>query len=182
MQPQWMLIMRAELLGHTVANMRNGSGLLVSLGVGLAIIALIDGCAGVHESPSSDLNREQAQIEHRLNQIFEAAQQKRFDELESYHFYGPHFTKFAGSSGVRLDAVSARKAEHDGLQATEDLRMEAQNLKIDVLDRTAVATFILDYSFRSGAGRVEKKDRATLIFVKQPDGWKIVHEHLSPVQ
>ena len=177
-----MLIVGALQLGHTVTTMRNRSRLLVSFGLGLAIMIVSDGCAGVHESTSSALNGDQAQIEHRLNQIFEAAQQKRFDELESYHFYGPHFTKFSGTSGIRLDAESARKGEHDGLQAAEDLRMAAQNLKIDVLDRTAVATFILDYSFRSGADRVEKKDRASLVFLKQPDGWKIVHEHLSPVQ
>ena len=42
-------------------------------------------------------------------------------------------------------------------------------------------TELLDYSFDSGGQTVRRKDRSTLVFVKESGTWKIAHEHLSPI-
>jgi ketosteroid isomerase-like protein len=99
--------------------------------------------------------------------------------LDSYHFYGPKFTKFAAEVFGRQDAAAARKGEHDGSAAVNDLKMQADDLKIDVFGDAAIATFILNYSFKTGTGTIEKKARSTMVFVKDRGTWKITHEHFS---
>src|SRR5262249_15138636 len=85
---------------------------------------LASGCAGLRKPESTPANsREQAQIEQRIHEICAACESKDFDRLDSYHFYGPKFTRFAASSPVRMDAAAGRKCEHDGLSAAKGLKM-----------------------------------------------------------
>jgi ketosteroid isomerase-like protein len=124
---------------------------------------------------------EREQIEHCLQAIFTAAETRDFVLLDKYHFYGPKFTKFSGTLPERLDADTCRRNEHEGLAAISNLKMQAEDLKIDVFGHVGIATFILDYSFLSEGVSVHKKDRSTLVFVAEKKIWKIVHEHLTPV-
>jgi len=66
------------------------------------------------------------------NEIIDAAEKRDFQRLDSYHLYGPKFTKFETQAPGRLDAEAARKGEHDGLGAATDVAMRADDLKIDV--------------------------------------------------
>src|SRR5438552_6777948 len=144
---------------------------------------LVTGCACLRPAAlRADYPKERAQIERRLKEVIVAAENKDFDRLDSYHFYGPKFTKFSGSSSQRLDAVAGRKGEHDGLGASKGLKMRADDLKIDVFGNVGIATFILDYSFDSGGEVVQRKERSTLVFVEDGGAWKITHEHLSPIK
>src|SRR5438874_1462392 len=100
---------------------------------------IVIGCASVSKTNSeADHPEEKTRIEQRLNQIFDAAQKKEFDRLDSYHFYGPKFTKFSASVPDRQDAATARKGEHDGLAAVNELKMRAEDLKIDVFGNAAI--------------------------------------------
>lgn len=126
--------------------------------------------------------REQAQIEQRLKEVFDAAEKKDFQRLDSYHFYGPRFTKFSAASPSRQDTNVAREGEHKGLAAISELRMRADDLKIDVFGDAGVATFVLNSSYKAGGGVVESKERSTLVFVKDEGFWKITHEHFSPIK
>jgi len=47
--------------------------------------------------------------------------------------------------------------------------MRADDLKIDVFGNVGIATFILDYSFDSGGVVVHRKERSTLVFVKDAE-------------
>ena len=125
---------------------------------------------------------EKAQIEHRLEEIFAAAQAKDFSRLDSYHLYGPKFTKFTGSSPERLDAAAGRNGEHVGLGSINGLKMKADALKIDVFGKVGIATFILDYSFSSAGVAKQAKERTTMVFIKDRGDWKITHEHLSSIK
>ena len=144
------------------------------------VAILFAGCASV---PTTDLNadypEERAQIQRALSEIFDAAAKKDLDRLDSHHFYGPKFTKFAGEKPGRQDATAARWGEHEGLQSINGLSMRADDLKVDVFGEVGIATFVLDYRFQSGTDTVEKKARATMVFVKEHGAWKIVHEHFS---
>jgi ketosteroid isomerase-like protein len=140
------------------------------------------GCASQRSAnPQAAYAREQTQIEQRLHEVIAAAENKDFNRLDSYHLYGPKFTKFTGTSSERLDAAAGRKGEHDGLGAAKGLKMRADALKVDVFDNVGVATFILVYSFDAGGQTVHRRDRSTLVFVKEGGAWKIAHEHLSPI-
>jgi len=128
---------------------------------------------------SADYPEQQAQIRQRLNEIMDAAEKKDFVRLDSYHLYGPKFTKFAAESAGRLDAEAAREGEHDGLGAATGLAMRAEEVKIDVFGEVGIATFVLRYSFKVGTDTIEKKALSTLVFARDHASWKIVHEHLS---
>jgi ketosteroid isomerase-like protein len=149
----------------------------------LAVMILGVGCASLPAvDPQADFPAERAQIERRLREVFAAAIAKDFNRLDDYHFYGPKFTKFSGSSPERLDASAGRKGEHDGLGSINGLTMQADALKIDVFGNVGIATFILDYSFNSGGETQHAKERTTMVFVKENGAWKIAHEHLSPIK
>jgi hypothetical protein len=120
--------------------------LKIGLVVGAAL--LMASCASPrHDGTVEDYSKEKVQIGHRLQEVIAAAETKDFDRLDSYHLYGPKFTKFTGSSPERLDAVAGREGEHKGLGAANGLRMRVDALKTDVFGSVGVATFILDYSF-----------------------------------
>ena len=146
-------------------------------------VLLLAGCASVPTSPRlASPSAEKAQIERRLKEIFDAAEKKDMVRLDSYHYYGPHFTKFSGAGPARQDAATARAGEHEGLGSIDGLLMQAEDLKIEVFGRTAVITFILDCSFMAGNHGVDKKEQATMILVRVAGQWKIVHEHFSALK
>ncbi|MCU1292626.1 MAG: hypothetical protein JWP08_1476 [Bryobacterales bacterium] len=153
-----------------------------SIALAIAVAFFGVGCACLpRTNPQPDATA-RAQIEHRLEEIFTAAAAKDFERLDSYHLYGPKFTKFSGSKTERLDANAGQKGEHDGLGAINGLKMRADSLKIDVFDNVGIATFILNYSFDIAGGSQQAKERTTMVFVKESGTWKIAHEHLSPVK
>jgi ketosteroid isomerase-like protein len=148
----------------------------------LALAMLAAGCAAPGTANvQTDRPKEREQIERRLQEVLVAAERKDFDRLESYHLYGPGFTRFSGESPVRQDAAATRKSERDGLASLTGLTMRAEQLKIDVFGDVGIATFILDCSFDTAGRTVHKTDRTTLVFVKEGREWKIAHEHLTPV-
>ena len=144
---------------------------------------LLAGCASTPpDRLRADYPKEEAQIRYRLNEIIDAAEKKDFNRLDSYHFYGAKFTKFAPEAPGRQDAEVARKAEHDGIGAATDLQMQVDLLKIDVFGNVGIATFDLKYGFKAASGRIEKSAHATMVFVKETGAWKIAHEHLSALK
>jgi ketosteroid isomerase-like protein len=147
--------------------------------IGLAVLACA-GCASIPSSQSSTADaQKKTQIQLVLNQVIDACEKKELNRLDSYHLYGPRFTKFDIVSALRLDAASARQGEHNGLTAAKDLRMQAEDLDIEVFGKTDIASLILSYSFTTGNDRIQRRARTTLVFVKHAGSWKIVHEHLS---
>jgi ketosteroid isomerase-like protein len=146
----------------------------------LATIAcLLSGCAATQTSKlAGDYPDERARIQNRLSEILDAAEKKDLERLDSYHFYGPRFTKF-GTAADRLDAERARQDEHQGLARISDLSMRVDNLKIDVFGDVAIATFIMKSEFRVSTNAFQQSARSTLVFVKDNGSWKITHEHFS---
>lgn len=144
------------------------------------VTLLLVGCAS---SPTARLNtphpNDQAAVEHRINEIFDAAEKKDMPRLDSYHFYGPKFTKFAPEAPGRMDAGAARQGEHVGLSQLDELMMRADGLKVDVFGDTGIATFVMTYSFKLRDDTIRKQAFATLVFVKVGREWKITHEHFS---
>jgi len=142
-------------------------------------LVLLTGCATAPPRPSGASGDEQ--VKQRLAEIINAVETKDLPRLDSYHWYGPHFTKFAGK-GQRLDAAAAREGEHKGLSALAGLKLRADDLQIDVFQDAAVATFTSVATIQSGAEAITKRERGTLVFVQHEGSWKIVHEHFSSAE
>ena len=144
---------------------------------------LLGGCTTPRQADlDADRPEDRAQIEQRLNQVFDAATKKELERLDRYHFYGPKFTKFGGESAGRQDAAAARQGEHDALVATQNLAMRAEDLKVDVFGDVGIATFIMNFSFQAGNETISRKASSTMVFVRDEGEWKIAHEHFSTPQ
>jgi ketosteroid isomerase-like protein len=131
---------------------------------------------------SGDPVARQTEVKERLALIFNAAETRDLDRLDSYHWYGPHFTKFTSSARNRLDAAAAREGEHKAFSTLVDLKLRADDVQIDLFGDTAVTTLITTASYKSGRDTVIKRERGTIIFVKHDGSWKIVHEHFSAIE
>lgn len=146
----------------------------------VVLAVILPGCASHPRARlAAEYPDEQTRVQRRLQEIFDAAEKKDFPRLESYHFYGPKFTKFSPETAGRLEADAARKGERDGLAAINGLSMRAEDLKIDVFSDAAIATFLFRYSFKSAADTIQKQALATLVFINDGGDWKIAHEHFS---
>jgi hypothetical protein len=123
---------------------------------------------------------EQIEIEKRITDIFESFINKEADKLDSFHLFGPKFTKFDDWEPLdRKDADQTRKSESEAIVAIDKFTYEIQDLKVDVFDKVAVSTFIIDYVAIAGEAELAAKARSTLVFVKDGEDWKITHEHFS---
>jgi ketosteroid isomerase-like protein len=143
---------------------------------------VVGGCAsGPRGKVAAEQPKEAREIAGRLLEIMDACEKKDFERLESYHLYGPKFTKFSTESAGRLEAEVARKGERDGLSAVNGLSMRADGLKIDVFGKAGIATFVLNYSFKVGEETIEKQAKTTMVLVKEGGQWRIAHEHLSGI-
>ncbi|MHC1763515.1 MAG: nuclear transport factor 2 family protein [Verrucomicrobiia bacterium] len=130
-------------------------------------------------SPAGAKEDAEAQVRKRLQEVFSAAQAKDLARLDSYHLYGPKFTKFDANSRRRLGAEAARQGEHSGLGALTNLSLRADDLKIDVFGDAAVATLIMRARAEQGDQTIDTQHRGTVVFIKDSGSWKIAHEHFS---
>ncbi len=62
------------------------------------------------------------------------------------------------------------------------MKFDAKDLQIAVYGDVANLTFHSDFHLKFGEDLVIVNDQITLLFVKTKDGWKMVHEHHSPLQ
>jgi len=145
------------------------------------LLPLLAGCRSAGSSAADPPDtKAQAEVEARIHQIFDAAARKDLDRLASYHLYGPRFSKFAPESPTRLDAEAARNGENNAFSRINDFSARADDLKVDVLGNTAIATFVMNYSFKLETNSGNRQAQTTLVFVKDHGQWKITHEHISP--
>ncbi|WP_298550935.1 nuclear transport factor 2 family protein [uncultured Algibacter sp.] len=103
------------------------------------------------------------------------------DKLISYHAYGPKFTEF--KNGEPRNGGEANETHERNVfgAVTEVVKFDAKDLKIAVYGDVANLTFHSDFQLKFGEDLVVVNDQITLLFVKTKAGWKMVHEHHSPL-
>ena len=103
------------------------------------------------------------------------------DKLISFHAYSPKFTEF--KNGEPRNGAAANEAHERSVfgAVTEVVRFDAKDLQIAVYGDVANLTFHSDFHLKFGEDLVVVNDQITLLFVKTNAGWKMVHEHHSPL-
>ena len=126
--------------------------------------------------------QEQAKVEERLQEIMSAAQNKDIDRLESYHLFGPKFTKFDDFEPLeRQDAETTRRLEREAITGVKEFVPSVKDLKVDVFGPVALTTFVFEYGIITHDDEeLSVRARSTMVFAKYGSEWKIVHEHFSP--
>ncbi len=73
------------------------------------------------------------------------------------------------------------------LSQVQDLTYNIRNLHVKVFGGVAVAAYelemsgILVYQYRFEGQRWFRRARCTTVLLKEDEGWRIVHEHFSPI-
>jgi len=120
----------------------------------------------------------QAQIRARLNDIWTAAAARDFERLESFHLYGPKFTDFKDGK-PRGDAKSCAAGERATFSMLEGPTVDMRDLAVNVFGRVAIATFNGHFTGKIHGNPVAMDMQTTMVFVRDGEAWKIVHEHMS---
>ena len=125
---------------------------------------------------------EQAEVERTLHQIMSAARRQAVEELESFHAFGPKFTKFDDFEPLgRQDAETTRRLEREAITGVKEFAPDVVDLKVDVFGPVAVTTFVMNYDLVTVDDEaMSLRARATMVFAQDEGRWLIVHEHFSP--
>ena len=149
---------------------------------------LISGCIEKVEAQEVKidlLNDEFPEAQQEIMETFGAISQSLkdgdMDKLISFHAYGPKFTEFKKGeprNGGEANETFERTVFGD---VTEVVKFDAKDLQIAVYGDVANVTFHSDFHLKFGEDLVVVNDQITLLFLKTGNGWKIVHEHHSPL-
>ena len=139
----------------------------------------------VQETKSDILNDEFPEAQQEVMETFGAIAQSiidgDMDKLISFHAYGPKFTEFKNGEPRNGDVANEAHERNVFGSVTEVIKFEAKDLKIAVYGVVANLTFHSDFHLMFGDDLVIVNDQITLLFIKTDDGWKMVHEHHSPL-
>ena len=146
----------------------------------VAIVLLgLSGCTG---SPTRDIVRDsfpEAEAAIRAEMLALNDIDNDWDALRAAHLQGPKFTEF-GAGLQRHDFEEMIAAEIAAVSEMKNLAIDFRDLKIDVFGDVAIATSFPHFTWTNENGeRDGMHRRATMVYVKTADGWKIAHEHLS---
>ena len=134
------------------------------------------------------LKSEEEKVKGTIFAAFEAGKNRNFGVLSRIHVDDESFSKFGENPPYEMqDVRDALVLEEIGFASLSGYDYEIQNLKIRLIDRVAIATFVLNYSGllvdnTTFEGRTIKvRSRATFVLTKSGSDWLILHEHLSRV-
>ena len=132
------------------------------------------------------INEEFPEAKQEVMETYEAIVQSikegDIDRLISLHAYSPKFTEF--KNGELRNGGKANETYERNIfsSVTEVVKFDSNDLKIAVYGDVANVTFHSDFHFKFGEDLVVVNDQITLLFVKTENGWKLVHEHHSPLK
>ena len=114
--------------------------------------------------------------------IAESIKEGDVDKLIAFHAYGPKFTEFKNGE-PRNGGVANEEHERNVFgSVTNVIKFDAKDLQVAVYGDVANLTFHSDFLLKFGEDLVVVNDQITLLFVKTTNGWKMVHEHHSPLK
>ena len=132
------------------------------------------------------LNDEYPEAKQEVMETFGAIAQSimegDMDGLIAFHAYGPKFTEFKNGEPRNGGEENESFERNTFGSVTEVVKLEANDLQVAVYGgNVANMTFHSDFHLKFGEDLVVVNNQITLLFVKTTDGWKIVHEHHSPL-
>ncbi|MFQ5941072.1 MAG: YybH family protein [Nitrososphaerales archaeon] len=127
-------------------------------------------------------------VKKAIYRSFEIGKSKDLQAIQSLHYNDKRFSKFGDTPPyLRMDYNETCMYEELYFASISDYDFRVEELKVDLFDDIAIATFIVehmgmlvdDYSF---TGRImNAKARGTMVFQKAGSQWLIVHEHFSKI-
>ena len=131
---------------------------------------------------NEDFPEAKQKVRETFGEIAQSIKDKDLDKLISFHAYGPKFTEF--KNGEPRNGSQANEAHERSVfgSVSEVVKFDANDLQIAVYGDVANVTFHSDFHLKFGDDLVVVNDQITLLFVRTQNGWKMVHEHHSPLK
>ncbi|WP_299123692.1 nuclear transport factor 2 family protein [uncultured Winogradskyella sp.] len=150
------------------------------------LLLLIIGSFSYAQPPEKDIityefPEAQQEIIETFGEIVQSLKDRDLDKLISFHGYGPKFTEFKDGEPRNGGEVNESFEREVFGAVTEVVKFDAKDLQIAVYGDVANVTFHSDFHLKFGEDLVIINEQITLLFVKTKKGWKIVHEHHSPL-
>lgn len=122
------------------------------------------------------------QVQQTMDAIVQSVKDGDIDRLISFHAYGPKFTEF--KNGEPRNGSEENETHERSVfgSVTEVLKMDMNDMKIAVYGDVANVTLHSDFQLKFGEDLAVVNDQISLLFVRTDEGWKIVHEHHSPLK
>jgi len=151
--------------------------------VAIIILGLVfANCKENHDLVNTEYPEEQQEIIDKFGEIPQSLKDGDMDKLISFHAYSPKFTEFKNGE-LRNGGEANEKFEREVFGAvTEVVKFDAKDMQIAVYGDVANVTFHSDFHLKFGEDLVIVNDQISLLFVDTKNGWKIVHEHHSPLK
>ncbi|RLD24064.1 MAG: hypothetical protein DRI54_06575 [Bacteroidetes bacterium] len=121
--------------------------------------------------------KSRAEIREVIKSIVKDAETANIEGLENAHLMSEKFSKFGPRSFDRQNVKNTNESEAAFFGSVSNFKQEARDLKIDVFDDIAIATYYPHISFVQDGVEKKGSGRQTLVFLKTKNGWKIIHEH-----
>lgn len=123
----------------------------------------------------------QQEVAETMGAIVQSIKDGDVDKLISFHAYSPKFTEFKNGE-PRVGSEANEKHERNVFGSAEVVKFDAKDMKIAVYGDVANVTFHSDFHLKFGEDSVFVNDQISLLFAKTNEGWKLVHEHHSPLK
>ena len=133
-----------------------------------------------NEFINDSILKSRAEIREVISSIVRDAETANIEGLMNAHLISDKFSKFGPRNFDRQNVKSTNESEAEFFGSISNFIQEARDLKIDVFDDIAIATYYPHVSFVQNGVEKKGSGRQTLVFLKTNNGWKIVHEHGTP--
>ena len=142
---------------------------------------LLTSCKSKVDLVNDEFPEEQEEVINTFVAIANSIKEGDVDKLIAFHAYSPKFTEF--KNGEPRNGAKENEAHERNVfgSVTEVVKFDAKDLKVAVYGDVANVTFQSDFQLKFGYDLVVVNDQITLLFVNTDDGWKMVHEHHSPL-
>lgn len=124
--------------------------------------------------------RARAEISRTLGELNLALESLDLARIESFHHYGPQFTRV--QNGRRLNADEGRELEREYFGSVDRFASTMDDVKIDVFGDAAIVTAAYEWEGRRGADVNRGAALLTLGLARMEGGWKIVHEGICAAE
>ena len=121
-------------------------------------------------------------IKKTMDSIAQSVMDGDIDRLISFHAYSPKFTEFKNGEPRNGGQENEEFERNIFGSVTEVVNFDMNDMKVAVYGDVANVTLHSDFQLKFGEDLAVVNDQISLLFVDTKDGWRIVHEHHSPLK
>ena len=121
-------------------------------------------------------------ISKTMDSIVQSIKDGDIDRLISFHAYSPKFTEF--KNGEPRNGGAENEEFERGVfgSVTEVVKFDMNDLNVAVYGDVANVTLHSDFHLKFDEDLAVVNDQIYLLFLNTDKGWRIVHEHHSPLK